>query len=134
MKRYCFKCGSEFHPRSEKGKYCSDKCRVAAYRERHRRYKNPKDTAFSRMATKRLQTHWLRCSECNELFPVNGGQLMKLYCSDRCKKSAAAARKEIERQQYLMKFEASRQQKLSEQARIRQGVMKLIGALESAVN
>lgn len=117
MKRFCWMCGQPYEAHRMTSKYCSSTCRSRAYRERNKRYVNPKDTLFSRLATKHVQTHVMKCCHCHATYTVNGAQKMSMYCSKTCRNHA---------------YQERRAYKLEQKRLQRQGVMRLIGALESA--
>jgi hypothetical protein len=93
MLRYCFKCGSPFHPTRETAKYCSAKCRQEAYRERHYQPKPCSERLIKQYQTKGSHLTNLTCCECNKTFLANGREMMKMYCSNACKQRAYRGRK-----------------------------------------
>ena len=73
----CKHCGNEFHSNWPAAQYCSDKCRVAAFRERKK--SEPKGMKI--------------CPGCYQRFAAKNSK--KRFCSDACKMACYRQRKEI---------------------------------------
>lgn len=74
LRRRCWNCGREFEVSSDhnRARYCSDRCRQAAHRERHR-------TPLPR-----------QCAHCGAPLPPGTGRVgrPRRYCSHACRQAA----------------------------------------------
>lgn len=97
--RFCEICnkpltGITTHARA---KYCSDACKMAAYRRR----KDPqtgsrarrKERAAHAVETMRWLVHEFNCECCGQLVRVSKMEALRTYCSDACKQKAYRQRR-----------------------------------------
>lgn len=97
MKEYqkiCETCDNVFYARSNRALYCSDKCKMKAFRRRHavtaeKDFVTVKDNetgAKKVLFTSKITT----CDHCGKRFSY--GKRKPLYCSDSCKTMANRAK------------------------------------------
>jgi endogenous inhibitor of DNA gyrase (YacG/DUF329 family) len=90
---HCKQCGKPFKAKTARSLYCSGACRAKASRAAHGAIvDNPALASERRNQTKGEQTYQRQCAQCGEAFTINGRQLKRIYCSNRCKKLAFQAR------------------------------------------
>lgn len=95
----CAYCGKVTVRLSAREKYCSDACRMAAYRRR----KNPAiDTREyeaairqKQMSSKRCQRHEGLCMTCGAAIAFDGTRTATQYCSPACKQKMYRERKKL---------------------------------------
>ena len=96
MRGFCDQCGKPIAAKRFV-KYCSDACKMKAYRRRHdaqvgtpaRNHERVKNA----VRTKANTTVKDVCQQCGLDIYRNGNQALQLYCSDACKQKAYRARK-----------------------------------------
>lgn len=129
--RFCPVCGSRYEYHRKTSQFCSAKCRAIAYRDDHPKPLRRSKVNENRRRTKLQNVDLKTCARCTTTFFVSGLNKCRKYCSNACKQAAYRDRKEAKHQEWLRSFEQQRQRRV-ELDRQRQGVMRLIGALQGA--
>ena len=82
----CQACGTTFGAKRSTTKYCSDACRMKAYRARRaaKRTASPQATGNQ---TKRQQIITITCRQCGATATLNGTQRTRKYCNNACKQA-----------------------------------------------
>lgn len=95
----CQFCGKLFRPARRDGRFCSQRCKQAAYRRRadpdvgtiHREKQRQTNIAI----TKQMTTKEVVCETCGRLLVVGVNHTNLMYCSAACKQKAYRLRKAL---------------------------------------
>lgn len=123
MKRFCCQCGRQYEAWRKDAMYCSSTCRSRAFRATHPKPIRTSDQRRKMRETKLQMVELVKCCQCNVTWLGTPYNRHKMYCSRACQQRAYRERLAVKEQQRQRRVEVNRQ---------RQGVMRLIGALQSA--
>lgn len=90
----CLQCGGQV--KKERALYCSDACKMKAYRRRLDPLAgssiSTKERIRQSVRTKSSMTVEMACAQCGQVVIINGLEALRDYCSNACKQKAYRSR------------------------------------------